>query len=243
VPPRPRITAEGGTSRRVRIPLRRSGTFGVSRTDTGLRGEVKPVAARRSCSLSRTRPRRLQRSGALPEILTHEPRATVRENGHNSHGVLRLYSTCGDRESGSRIDPASPPAGFPVYPPGSYVTHDPTRRGGSASEVCPSEVFPFADQSPVSGSRPSCRWNRVAPRLQGSLRRRSVGAGTPRSSPGILASRAFNLATRRGPSRAAVPSCASPAPSPKGGDRRRSKVCSATRSACLSRDSVPSWPS
>jgi hypothetical protein len=117
VPPRPRITARCGTSRRVRIPLRRSGTSGVSRSDTGLRGEVKPVTARRSCSLSRTRPRRLQRSGALPEILTPEPRATVRENGHSSPGVLRLYSTCDDRESGSRIDPASPPAGFPFLPP------------------------------------------------------------------------------------------------------------------------------
>jgi len=132
--------------------------------------------------------------------------------------------------------------GFLSYPPGSYITHGPTRRGGSASEVRPSEVFPFADQSPVSGLRPSCRWNRVAPRLQGSLRRRSVGAGTPRSSPGIQASRASSLAARHGPFRAAVPSCASPAPSPRGKDRRRSKVCSTTRSAHLSRDSVPSWP-
>jgi hypothetical protein len=133
--------------------------------------------------------------------------------------------------------------GFFYYPPGSYITHGPTRRGGSASEVRPSEVFPFADQSPVSGFRPSCRWNRVAPRLQGALRRRSVGAGTPRSSPGVRTSRASSLAARRAPSRDAVPSCASPASSPKGRDRRRSRVCSATRSACLSRGSVPSWSS
>ncbi len=41
--------------------------------------------------------------------------------------------------------------------------------------------------------------------------------------------------------RATVPSCAWPTPFPREWRRLRFKVCSATRSAFLSRDSVPSW--
>lgn len=88
---------------------------------------------------------------------------------------------------------------------------------GSASEVLPSEVSPFAAQVPVSGARPSCRWRRVSPRLQGSHRRRSVGAAAPRASPGVPPSRAFKLVTHRGLFRATVPPCAWPPPSEEGG--------------------------
>jgi hypothetical protein len=94
-----------------------------------------------------------------------------------------------------------------LHPLGSCFPRSPTRPlDGSASEVLPSEVFPFAAQVSVSEDRPSCRWSIGAPRLQGSLQRRSVGADAPRSSHGILSFRAFNLATHhdalssRGPS-------------------------------------------
>lgn len=88
VPPLPRIAAGGGTSHRVRIPLRCFGVFGVSRPDTGLRGEVKPVTARRPCCPSRTRPRRSRRSGALPEMLTREPCARFAKTGTTLVGFV-----------------------------------------------------------------------------------------------------------------------------------------------------------
>jgi len=131
----------------------------------------------------------------LQRLLTRRPCHTVRETVSDSPEVACLSSTSDDRESGSRNVPASPPAGF-GYPLGSLFPRDPTRENGSASGVDPSEVFPFTVRGPVSGVRPSCRWSRGAPRLQGTGQRRSVGAEAPRSSPGFLSSRAFILEAR-----------------------------------------------
>jgi len=170
---------------------------GASRTGSGLGQGRKPVVARWSSCLSWTSEAIAAMAVPLQRLLTRQPCDPVRETGRNSHGVWRLSSTCVDREAGTRNVPASPPAGFLVYPLGGFVPHDPTRLDGSASEVCPSEVFPFAAQDPVSGVRPSCRWNRGVPRLQGAGRRRSVGAEAPRSSPGFRSFRAFSLDTHR----------------------------------------------
>jgi hypothetical protein len=46
-----------------------------------------------------------------------------------------------------------------LLPSWQLVTRGPTRGCGSASEVLPSEVFPLAAWSPVSGVLPSCRWS------------------------------------------------------------------------------------
>lgn len=134
--------------------------------------------------------------GAPPKIADMKALPTVRETAGSSHEVSCPSSTCDDRASGSRNAPASPPVGF-GYPYGSLLRRDPTRENGSASEVFPSEVSPSAVRGPVSGVRPSCRWSRGAPRLQGTGRLRSVGAAAPRSSPGFSSSRAFPLEARR----------------------------------------------
>jgi hypothetical protein len=55
-----------------------------------------------------------------------------------------------------------------LLPSWQLVTRGPTRGCGSASEVLPSEVFPLAAWSPVSGVLPSCRWSLVGSSTSGS---------------------------------------------------------------------------
>jgi len=168
------------------------------------------------CCLSRTSEARTVVTTPLQRCLTWEPREVVRVTACNSPGVSCLYSTFVDRKSGSRKLPASPPPGF-RYPPGSYFPCDPTRRNGSASEVNPSEDFPFTVCFSVSEAQPSCRWSLGTLRLQGLARRRSVGAEAPRSSPGIPSSRACTPAAHRDALSSRGPSMRFPGPLPERG--------------------------
>jgi len=120
-------------------------------------------------------------------------------------------------------------------PSWQLATRGPTRRCGSASEVLPSEVFPLAAWSPVSGVLPSCRWSLESSSTSGYRSTRIRWSRRSSILSWVSFLQGIRSATHQRLSRALVPSCAWLRPSPQGGTRLRSKVCSATDSVHLSR--------
>jgi hypothetical protein len=139
---------------------------GVSRSDSGLdRDRADPPAGLGVLMMtSRTHARlvvplqRFRRESPAPRVASSQ--ATL----------LGFFASLARVMIASQVPETFRPRHLQGFLPPSWqlVTRGPTRACGSASEVFPSEVFPLAAWSPVSGVLPSCRWSLESSSTSGS---------------------------------------------------------------------------